>query len=405
MNDTTQSAYGYSFLLLGSIVLGGLAGYFFAADCHYLKPIGDVFINLILTAIVPLLFFSITLAIAKISQEGRLAKIMSAMLFVFVLTGVIAALSALIIVFYCLPINQSIQILPLVQDPMAARSVSDIATLFTVPEFGQLFTHKHMLALIVFSILLGLAVNKTDKATQAVLLRGLQIGEILFTRVVDVIMYLAPLGFFSYFAVLISELGPQLVTHYLHITGLYYGFGLIYFIIGSTCFAYLAAGKKGIRAYWQQISLPALTALATCSSAACIPSNIQAVKAMGVSDAVADALIPIGSLTHKIGSVIGGLFKIAFLFGLYHLDFSGLSVLIMAIGVSLLVGTVMGAIPGGGMLGEMLILTVYGFPSSVLITIAAISILIDPLATMLNVTGNSYSSMLVSRLIYGKSPG
>jgi Na+/H+-dicarboxylate symporter len=62
----------------------------------------------------------------------------------------------------------------------------------------------------------------------------------------------------------------------------------------------------------------------------------------------------------------------------------------------------MGAIPSGGMLGELLILTVYGFPSSVLIAIAAISIIIDPLATMLNVTGNSVSSMMIARLVNGK---
>jgi len=73
-----------------------------------------------------------------------------------------------------------------------------------------------------------------------------------------------------------------------------------------------------------------------------------------------------------------------------------------ALGVSLLVGTVMGAIPSGGMLGELLILSVYGFPPSVLIAIAAISIIIDPLATLLNVTGNTVSSMMIARLVEGK---
>jgi Na+/H+-dicarboxylate symporter len=77
-------------------------------------------------------------------------------------------------------------------------------------------------------------------------------------------------------------------------------------------------------------------------------------------------------------------------------------VLLSALGVSLLVGTVMGAIPSGGMLGELLILSVYGFPPSVLIAIAAISIIIDPLATMINVTCNSVGSMMVARLVEGK---
>jgi Na+/H+-dicarboxylate symporter len=69
----------------------------------------------------------------------------------------------------------------------------------------------------------------------------------------------------------------------------------------------------------------------------------------------------------------------------------------MAISVSLLVGTVMGAIPSGGMLGEMLILSVYGFPKEALMLIAVISIIIDPPATLLNVTGNTVATLLVER--------
>ena len=77
--------------------------------------------------------------------------------------------------------------------------------------------------------------------------------------------------------------------------------------------------------------------------------------------------------------------------------------LFTAVGVSLLVGTVMGAIPSGGMLGELLILSIYGFPPSALLVIAAISIIIDPMATLLNVTGNSVSSMLIARLVEGRT--
>lgn len=71
--------------------------------------------------------------------------------------------------------------------------------------------------------------------------------------------------------------------------------------------------------------------------------------------------------------------------------------------VSMLVGTVMGAIPSGGMVGELLILAVYGFPSTVLLAVAAISVIIDPIATMLNVTGNTVSSMLIARLVDGRN--
>ena len=258
-----------------------------------------------------------------------------------------------------------------------------------------------MLALIVFSVLVGLAVATTGEKGK-LFATFLQSGEEIFMRVFSFIMYYAPIGFFAYFAVLVSELGPKLMESYVRITVIYYMSSLVYFIAAYTFYAYLAGNTAGIRTFWKNVWLPATTAIATCSSAASIPANLIATKKMNVSPEIYETAIPLGTIIHKDGSVIGGVFKIAFLFGIFHLDFSGVTVLLTALGVSLLVGTVMGAIPSGGMLGELLILTIYGFPPSVLIVIAAISILIDPLATMLNVTGNSVSSMMIARLVEGK---
>lgn len=230
----------------------------------------------------------------------------------------------------------------------------------------------------------------------------LHAGEEIFMRVFALIMYYAPIGFFAYFAVMVSELGPQLMESYVRVAVLYYSTGIVYFIVGFTIYAYLAGKTQGIKLFWGNVFLPMVTSLATCSSAASIPANLAAAKKMQVPAEIYETTIPLGSIIHKDGSVIGGVFKIAFLFGLFHMDFSGVLVITTAFGVSLLVGTVMGAIPSGGMLGELLILSVYGFPPSVLIAVAAISIIIDPIATMLNVTGNTVSSMMIARCVEGK---
>lgn len=63
----------------------------------------------------------------------------------------------------------------------------------------------------------------------------------------------------------------------------------------------------------------------------------------------------------------------------------------------------MGAIPGGGMIGEMLIVSLYGFPPEALPIIAAISTIIDPPATMLNVTADNACAVITARLVEGKN--
>ena len=85
----------------------------------------------------------------------------------------------------------------------------------------------------------------------------------------------------------------------------------------------MAAGKKGVKAFWKNILPTTLTSLATCSSAACIPVNITVAKKIGVSDDIAEAVIPMGTSFHKDGSIIGSVFKIMFLVYLFEGGISG----------------------------------------------------------------------------------
>jgi Na+/H+-dicarboxylate symporter len=124
---------------------------------------------------------------------------------------------------------------------------------------------------------------------------------------------------------------------------------------------------------------------------------------MGVPDDIAEITIPLGATLHKDGSVIGGVLKITFLFGIFGMDFSGIDTYFLVGAVALLVGMVKGAIPQGGMIAEMLILSLFGFPVEALPIIAAISAIIDPPATLLNATGDNVASMMTARLVEGKN--
>jgi Na+/H+-dicarboxylate symporter len=146
---------------------------------------------------------------------------------------------------------------------------------------------------------------------------------------------------------------------------------------------------------------PSLTAAGTCSSMATLPVNLEAAGRMGIPADVRDVVLPIGAALHKDGSVIGGVAKILFLFAVFQIPLD-LPNLALAAGVAVLVGVVMGAIPSGGLIGEMLILSVFGFPAESLPLIAIISVIIDPAATLLNATGDNVAAMLVTRMTEGK---
>ncbi|HYA13835.1 MAG TPA: cation:dicarboxylase symporter family transporter, partial [Syntrophales bacterium] len=84
------------------------------------------------------------------------------------------------------------------------------------------------------------------------------------------------------------------------------------------------------------------------------------------------------------------------------MDFSGTQTLLTAIGIAILCGTVVSGITGGGVVGEILIISLYGFPPEVFPIITMIGTLVDPPATMVNAIGDNVSSMMVARILGGR---
>jgi Na+/H+-dicarboxylate symporter len=399
--------YKSSIILLAAVMIGGLVGAIVGPKAAVVEPLGDLFLNLMFMIIVPLVFFSITSAIGNMVSMKRLGKILFAIFIVFTSTALLTAVISLAGALIMNPTKgidtSAIQSLMALENPESAEKVSFLKQLvntFTVSDFINLFSRKNMLQLIVFSIGFGSAIAMLKEKAQP-LAKLLDAGASVMMKLVNIIMYYAPIGLGCYFASVVGQLGPQILQGYLKSFVLYLILTVICYFGLFTLYAFLAGGREGIKSFWKNAATPSITALATCSSAACIPVNLEYVQKMGVPKDIAETVIPLGANTHKDGSVIGGVLKIVFLFGLFGYNMTDISSLLSIIFTAFLVGAVMGAIPGGGMIGEMLIISIYGFPIEVLPIIAIISTIIDAPATLLNSTGNTVCSMLVTRLVEG----
>jgi Na+/H+-dicarboxylate symporter len=393
--------YSFSLVLLGSILAGSFLGIVLKKDAAFLKPFGDVFLNLLFTAVVPLVFFSLSSAIAGMADLKRLGKIVGWAMVIFIATGIVASVLMVIgVLLYHPAAGLNIALAP-TPEMDKINVAQQIVRAFTVSDFSALLSKNNMLALIVFSIILGVATSlaaEKGKSFAAFLISG---NEVM-TKVIQIIMTYAPIGLGAYFAYLVGVFGPELMGSYLRAMILYYPLSILYFFAAFSFYAYLAGNKKGFKAFWSNIIPPALTALGTGSSVATIPSNLEAAQRVGVPKDIREVIIPVGATVHMEGSCLSAILKIAFLFGLFGKEFAGPETIIIAIGIALLSGTVMSGIPGGGFLGEILIVTLYGFPPEALPLISMIGTLVDPPATMVNAVGDNVASMMVARILGGK---
>ena len=397
--------YKSTVIMFISVIVGTLIGVIFKEKATILKPFGTLFINLLLTIIVPLIFLTLSTSIGKMKEPKRLGKILITIIGIFVLTSLISVLIGIASTKITLvnkkdsiKIKESFDYSIIDNDEkldILTRTVNAIST----DDFVKIISKDNIIALIVISILTGLAIHfAKDKGKKA--LEVLESFNDVLQMLIKIIMYYAPIGIGAYFASFVGEFGAGVATSYLKMLIIYtVSCAFVYFVIYSL-YAFIAGGKKGLKLYWQNIMVPSATALATCSSAASIPVNTKAAKNIGVSDDIADTIIPLGTSFHKDGSIIGSVFKIMFLVYLFGMDVSTFKVL----GVSILATILITTVPiGGGTISEMLIISLMGFPIASLPILTIIATIIDAPATLLNVVGDSASSMLVARIIDGKN--
>lgn len=396
--DKILKNYGSILLLLLGITLGSLAGVFFPESVDILKPIGDIFLNLLFVSVIPLLFFAIASSIANIEDSKRLGKTIGIMAVVFLITVVIAAV-ATIAGLWLFPVTATSDGTALTE---AFASTPDetwgdrIVRFLSVDEFANLLSRKNILAFVIFSFLVGMATRRSAQAG-AKFTEFLNAGNKVMEHLLVLVMKAGPIGLGAYFAYQVKTLGPELFGFYAKPLGFYYLFGLCFFFIFFTLYASIARGSLGIRTFWKHNVSPSLTALSTCSSLATLPVNLLAADKMGIPKQISSVVIPLGNTLYKNGSSISSILKIYVAFSILDWNFFEPATLITAVGITVLVSMVAGGIPNGGFIGEMLMISIYGIPNEAVPSILIIGALVDPLATVLNATGDNVAAMLVTR--------
>lgn len=394
--------YRFPLLIITGVVIGAVLGLVFGDDVAWLKPFGQVFINMMFTLVVPLVFLSIASAVASMDSAKRLGKILGAMMVVFTATGIVACvimLTALWIFRSNAPLQVSMDNPREAEEP---ESLGDqLVQTVTVSDFSELLSPSHMLPLIIFAVLVGFATAGCGEKGRP-FAKVLASGSEVFLKLTSLVMYYAPIGLGAYFAALIGELGPQLVGGYLRAFLIFFPVSIVYFCVAFTLYSFLAGGVEGMRRFWRNVLEPTAVSLGTGSSVATLPSNLRAAQRNGVPRDIRETIIPIGATIHMEGSCLSAILKISFLFALFQRDLFTPTNLLIAVGIALLSGMVMSGIPSGGFVGELMIITMYGFPPAALPVISIIGTIVDAPATTVNAVGDNAASMMVARWIDGK---
>lgn len=396
------SSYREPLILIGFVILGALLGILMGERAAFLYPIGQMWLNLLFVLLVPLIFFSISSSIATVTDTKRVGKLLTLTILIFAVTAAIAGIY-MFTVTGIFGVDTSIQMGEAVLEESAASSSvgEQIVNTFTVGDFPLVISRSHILALIVFTVFFGITVSLLGE-------KGCPVAEwlsnlsLVFYKMVELLMKLAPIGLMAYFANLTGTYGPELLASYARGLLIYYPAAFFYFFVFMALYAFLAAGTWGVKNYFKNILTPALTALGTRSSAAALPLQLDACDKLGVPREISSVVVPIGATCHMDGACVATIYEIALCCALFNRPLRGLGDYAFALVIAVAGSVAVSSVPGGGAAMETMVISGFGFPPVVLPVLLMMTQLFDAGCTLINSCGDTVASMLVTRALYGK---
>ena len=397
--------------LTRNILLGMLFGLLFGAVIFYLDPLpeyltffigtylfnlgGDIFINLLKLMIVPLVFFSLVTGISSLGSLKSLGNITLKTIGLYLTTTAIAVSLSLLVGSIFRPGSGYSSDLSVSPDslPEGQGTYETILGIFP-SNIIQAMADNQMLAIVFFSIIFGLALNKTNHLTDNIS-KAFEKLNIVFMQLVIMIISFAPIGVFCLIGKFVISDGLNVFQE-----AFMYVILLISVLILHTFFTYSLMLRfftnLSVVTFFKKMKDVAIFAFSTSSSAATIPVTLNTVENnLGVNKNVASFVVPVGATINMDGTAIMQGMATIFIAQMSGIELSLIEyvqVVILAVATS--IGTA--AVPSAGTITLIIILQQFGLPLEAIGIILAVDRILDMIRTSVNVCGDAAVSCIVA---------
>ena len=363
---------------------------------------GQIFITTLKMILVPLVFFSIVNGISNLVSSNKAGTIWKSTLLYFAGTMFFAVFIAMIAMNLFKPgIGVSIDAWQLNEVVTSeALSFKDFIYQFILGLFENPFAslaNGKILPLIIFSILIGIALNEKNKALNPARDFFKSFYEIIF-KIVNWIMYIAPFGIFG---LLVNMVVSQNITIFsqvgifmLIVIGVILFHGIIF--LPTLLFIF---NRVNILSLWKGGRVSFISAFATSSSSATLPITLKASQNnFGASKDVSNFVLPIGATMNMDGTAMYEAAAALFIANLVGLDL-GLSQQFVLFFIAMIASIGAPGIPSAGMVTMAMVLQVLGLPFEALGILIPMDRLLDTFRTTVNVEGDLVGTLIIDKLV------
>lgn len=395
------------YAMLGGLAGGAAFGILSPDRAAELNPVAQLYLGMLQMCVLPVIVTAVTGSLARLLRHGegmvmlpRLALILAGGL----LGAALLALACALVIEPGTAIGEvqreflAKQIL--VQETGGRQAGTEglwtLAELLIPSNIIRSAAENHVFAVLVFSILLGLALGRLDKSQSNQAIEVLDAFYNAFIVMMGWIMVALPVGLFALMASLTANNGPEAFMMMGALVGSIHGIALL-MILATTA---LISWRTRLSPWTVLVRTrqPLLTALGTGSSLASLPAALRSVEAgLGIRKEAAQLVLPIGFSLHPAGNVIHVVVSCLFILQLYGVPLDIGSLATVTLG-SIIVACAMAGTPGVASLSLLAaLLAPLGVPAELaVVLLIAIDPILDPIVTLMNVQGNITAATLAA---------
>ena len=384
--------------ILIAMVAGALIGWANPALGTSLKPLSTIFLRLIKTIVIPIVFASLVVGIAghgdDMKRVGRLA-VKSLLYFEIVTT--IALFIGLGAVHLTKP-GVGVQLgataqagQELTQSTPTFNSVLEHA----VPQsFFEAASRNEVLQIVVFSILFAVALSQVKGRPKEAMLGFCEgLAETMF-KFTGLVMRYAPIGIGAAIAVTVGHSGIDVLKNLATLVLTLYG-ALIAFVLVAFVPIMLIA-RVPVRAFLRMVKEPALIAFSTTSSEAALPKAMENMERLGVPRRIVAFVLPAGYSFNLDGSTLYLSLAAIFVAQAAGVELSFGTQILMILTL-MLTSKGVAAVPRASLVILSGTLVTFGLPLEGVAVILGVDELMDMARTTVNLVGNCLATVVMAR--------
>ena len=367
-----------------------IAGRFFA-------PGGKIFLNLIKFIVCPLVLFSVMGGVVSMDDVKKVGLTGVKTLLVFFVTSAAAVGFAIVV---SLAVKGIFPTLAAAGSASAAHaapqtlSVADMLLGIFPDNFARPFMDANMLQIIVMAVILALAVILLGGERSRELVRFVKNADALFVKALDLIMTLSPFGVFCLMCPVVAENGAEVVGSLAKVVAVAFFCYTAHLVVIDSLVVWLTAGIGPVR-FLREMSPAIVFAFTSSSSVGTLPVNMRCAKALGVPEATANFVLPLGATINMNGTVIYHGVCAVFIAACYGVDLSfGQIGAIIVTSTLASIGTA--GVPGAGVVMLAMVLSSAGLPLDGIALVAGVDRIFDMGRTVVNISGDTVAAIAIT---------